>query len=238
MSTWNPRALTVRLVIPAALLGAVVAATALSLPATAGAALPESATQCSGYLRGDAGGRASGEPNLLDYTFACSTPISAYTLIVSRIADDGNNIDDFSPNASVVYPSPYAINPSLSGQASSTVSVNCGGAIPSDGINCYGSNGSSGADVGAGDLIEGSVDPTNQYCAYLPKKAKPGTPAVPRAIVEVVVTDNTGAQDGPFELTPKKTCPKVPSVVPQPKKKKSKSKSGTTSKSKGAGARK
>jgi hypothetical protein len=219
LSYWKPRALLLRLAIPAVLLSAAAAATALSLPATAGAALPESDTQCTGFLAKDPGGKAAGEPNLLDYTFDCSTPISAYTVLINRVTSDGDNIDDYSPNANVVYPTPYAIDPSQAGQVSSTVSINCGGAIPSDGINCYADNGTAQTDVSASDLIEGSVDPTSQYCSYLPKGAKPGTPAVPRAVVEVVVTDNTGAQDGPFELTPNTRCPKVAAVVPTPKKK-------------------
>jgi hypothetical protein len=226
LSSWNPRALVLRLAIPAVLLCAGVATTALSVPATAGAALPESATQCSGFLANDPGGKSQGEPNLLDYTFSCSTDISAYTVIISRINDDGNNIDDYSPSANVVFPSPYSIDPSAAGTVDSNESVNCGGTIPSDGVNCYATNGTIGTDVSSNYLVEGSVDPTNQYCAYLPKKAKPGTPAVPRAIVEVVVTDSTGAQDGPFELFPQKGCKKVAAVVPEPKKstgKKSKS---------------
>jgi len=220
LSNWKSRALLMRLAIPAVLLTAGAAATGLSLPGTAGAALPESATQCAGFLAKDSGGAAAGEPNLLDYTFHCSTPISAYTLLINRVSSDGDNIDDYSPSANVVYPTPYPIDPSDAGTVSTSVSVNCGGEIPSDGINCYGSNGSAGTDVPAYDLVEGSVDPTAQYCSYLPKGAKPGTPAVPRAIVEVVVTDDTGAQDGPFELTPNTRCPKVAAVVPTPKKRK------------------
>jgi hypothetical protein len=236
LSHWKPRALLARLAIPAVLLSAGVAATVLSLPATAGAALPESDTQCSGFLANDPGGAASSEPNLLDYTFSCSTPISAYTLIISRVSNDGNNIDDYSPSANVVYPSPYAIDPNDSGTVSNSVTVNCGGAIPSDGINCYGVSGSSAADVPASFLVEGTVDPTAKYCSYLPPHAKPGTPAVARAIVEVVVTDNTGAQDGPFEITPNTACPKVPAVAPTPKpKKKPKPKPKPKSKGKGKG---
>jgi hypothetical protein len=223
LSNWKPRALLVRLAIPALLLSAGTVATVLSVPTSAGAALPESNTQCSGSLAKDPGGKAAGEPNLLDYTFSCSNEISAYTLIINRLKSDGDNIDDFSPSANVVYPTPYPVDPSNAGTVSNTETVNCGGAIPSDGINCYGTSGSAGTEIGAGYLIEGSVDPTAQYCAYLPKGAKPGTPAVPRAIVEVVVTDSTGAQDGPFELKPTKACRKVPAVVP-PRKKSKKSK--------------
>jgi len=63
---------------------------------------------------------------------------------------------------------------------------------------------------------QGSFDLVQPYCAYLPAKAKPGTPAVPQAIVSVVVTDNSGAEDGPFYLSLASKCAKVPSVVPTP----------------------
>ena len=35
--------------------------------------------------------------------------------------------------------------------------------------------------------------------------------------LQLVVTDYTGAEDGPFNLGPAKACPKVPNVVPTPK---------------------
>jgi hypothetical protein len=69
------------------------------------------------------------------------------------------------------------------------------------------------------------------YCKFLPAHAKPGTPAVPQAIVQLIVTDVTGAQDGPFDLTLKTRCPSVANVVPTPKpKKKNKKKSGSRDK--------
>jgi hypothetical protein len=36
-------------------------------------------------------------------------------------------------------------------------------------------------------------------------------------VVQLVVTDYTGAEDGPFNLGPAKACPKVPNAVPTPK---------------------
>jgi hypothetical protein len=235
LSDWKPRALMLRLALPAVLLGAGAGATLLSLPASAGAALPSSFTQCSGFLNSDSSGKSAGEPNLLDYTFNCSTDISSYSVIVDRIKGDGSTIDYFSPSANVVLPTPYALAPTLAGTVSTTEGVNCGGVLPSNGVNCFATNGTIGTVVSAGDSVEGSFDPTTQYCAYLPKGAKAGTPAVPRAIVELVVTDNTGAQDGPFELKPKKACAKVAAVVPakkakKTKKSKTKSKTKTTSK--------
>lgn len=219
LSDRNPRGLLLRLALPAVLLGTGLGATLLSLPANAGAALPASFTRCAGSLTSDPGGKAAGEPNLLDYSFRCSTDITAYTVIVNRLKYNGSNIDDYSSTASVVFPTPYPADPAEAGQVSTTEGVNCGGVIPSDGINCYATNGSTGSIVSAGDFVQGSVDPADQYCAYLPKKAKPGTPAVPRAIVELVVTDDTGAEDGPFALAPKAGCKKVPATVPAPKKK-------------------
>jgi hypothetical protein len=223
-----------RLALPAVLIASGAGVLVLSQTSTAAAALPESDTTCAGQIANDPSGKSNDEPNLLDYTFSCDTDISSYTIIVSRLKDDGGNIDDYSPTASVVYPSPYSIDPALSGTVSSTEAVDCGGAIPSDGINCYATNGTIETVVSAGNLIEGSVDPVEQYCAFEAKGAKPGTATVPRAIVEVVVTDNTGAQDGPFELTKTKACGKVPAVVPAKKapKKAPKKKKTTTKKKK------
>ncbi len=206
---WKPRTLLLRLALPLMLLvGAGSGALLLGLPASA-SALPESDTTCGGYLNADASGASVGEPDLLDYSFSCSTPISAYTVVIDRVRTDGDNIDDFNPNPLV-----YA---GSNGQVSTTESINCGGQTPSNGINCYALDGSVAGTIDAEDLIVGSVDPTSQYCSYLPKGAKPGTPAVPRAIVELIVTDNTGAEDGPFELGPATRCPKVPAVVPAKK---------------------
>jgi hypothetical protein len=210
--------LVARLAVPVAVLGAGISATALSLPGSAAAAFPAQLTQCWGQLAPDPGGKSAGEPNLLDYAFHCSTDISAYSLIIDRPNFDGSNVDDYSANGSVVFPTPYVVNPTLAGTISTVEGIQCGGAIPSNGINCYATNGSNGGFASAGDLIEGSIDPAEQYCKYLPKGAKPGTPAVPRAIVELIVTDNTGSQDGPFELFQTKACKKVANVVPAAKK--------------------
>ncbi len=110
--------------------------------------------------------------------------------------------------------------------SNATESVTCEGTTPSSGINC---NLGAGGVLSAWNFAEGSVDPTEPYCKYLPKGAKPGTPAVPQAIVQLIVTDNTGAQDGPFDLGLAKRCPKVPNFVPA---KKSGKQSGGKSKGK------
>jgi hypothetical protein len=87
--------------------------------------------------------------------------------------------------------------------------------MPGDGINC---NAGAGGFMGAGNQAQGSFDLTDPYCKTLPAKAKPGTPATPQAIVQLIVTDTSGAQDGPFRLTPSAACPRVPDRAPTPKK--------------------
>jgi hypothetical protein len=234
-----------RVVMPLAFLGAGLAAS-LAVPAGAGAALvtPASLTGCYGGVSADATGAASGEPNLLDYSITCNTDISAYTVFVVRPQDAGSNIDQYASNPNVVYPSSFP-NPVLAGTIS-TEGVNCEGVTPSDGVNCFASTvGSDGKTTVLGTIsawytTQGSIALDEPYCKYLRKGAKPGTAAVPGAVVEYVVTDDTGAEDGPFvlNLTGSK-CPKVANAVPaKPAKKKAakaSSKSRRTAKSKAVG---
>ena len=99
--------------------------------------------------------------------------------------------------------------------------MTCEGVTPSDGVNCYaqavGSDGKTpvlGA-ITAFFTTAASITLDEPYCKFLPKGAKPGTAAVPRAIVEYIVTDSTGAEDGPFLLNLKGSkCPNVPNAVP------------------------
>lgn len=208
MSHWKLRTLALRLALPALLLGGGgVGATLLTPPASA-AALPESATSCSGSLTSDPTGKSVDEPDLTDYSFYCDGGITAYSVTVDKVRSDGHNIDDYNPNPLV-----YSAGSDLQ-TVSPTESVNCGGSSPSNGIDCYSLVGSTAGFIAPGDTIVGSVDLTSQYCASLPKGAKPGTPAVPRATVELIVTDSTGAEDGPFELRPTTACKSVPAVVP------------------------
>src|ERR1700759_4293001 len=101
------------------------------LPAASSAAVtPASLTFCKGKVSSDPGGKASDEPNLLDYRFSCDTGITAYTIIVNQQGDaaSGGAIDDYNPSPSVfetdgVTPSP-------------TETITCEGSTPSDGINC------------------------------------------------------------------------------------------------------
>ena len=186
----------------------------------ASAPLPESFTSCHGQVVNDRSGAAIDEPYLLDYRFSCDTNISAYTLIVDRAASSGGNLDDFNASPSVFEAD--GVTPS------STEAVTCEGTTPSNGINC---NFGAGGALTTGDVVAGSVDLVAPYCKSLPAGpkpgtfAKPGTLAIPRAQVSLVVTDSTGAEDGPFALGRTTACPKVPNAVPKPKPKvKSKSK--------------
>jgi hypothetical protein len=216
------RSLGLRIVVPLAVLGSGSAAALMTLPTGAGAATlvtPASLTGCYGSLTADATGKRSGQPNLLDYSITCNTDISSYTVFVVRPQDADNNIQQFASNPSVIYPSTYP-TPGLAGTVSGQ-GVNCEGVTPSDGVNGYaqaiGSDGKTsvlGA-ISAFFTTQGSISLDEPYCKYLPKGAKPGTAAVPRAIVEYIVTDNTGAEDGPFVLTLRgSTCPKVANAVP------------------------
>jgi hypothetical protein len=211
--------------------GAVVLAACL-LSAAAGAAVtPRSLTSCNGKVAPHPAGKATDEPNLLNYRFTCDGSITAYTIIVNQQGDaaSGGAIDDYNPSPSVfetdgVTPSP-------------TETITCEGTTPSNGVNCNFTTG--GAQLTNGFFADGSIDPIQPYCKHLPttasgQPAKPGTRAVPRAIVQLVVTDFTGAEDGPFTLWPATACPKVPDVVPAPKPKtkpRTKHKPKTTSKS-------
>ena len=197
-----------------------------ALPA-AGAATPvtpASLTNCGGSLSPDSSGKAAGEPYLLDYKITCDGDITAYTIIFNQQGDQGSTLDDYNPSPSVfqndgVTPSP-------------TESATCEGTTPSAGINC---NFGAGGKLSAGYVVDGSVDPVAPYCKHLPPGkrtgtyARAGTPAVPQGLVQLVVTDSTGAQDGPFKLRYTATCPKVPNVVPAAKAKKAKAKKATRS---------
>jgi hypothetical protein len=194
------------------------ALTALILSATAGAATtpvtPTSLTDCSGTVSPDSGAKAAGEPNLLDYKFHCNYGITAYTVLVAQVGDGkfGGTVDDYNPAPEVLEAD--GLTPST------TESITCEGTTPGYGINC--NYGTLGASMTGGFWAEGSIDPTAPYCKHLPTNAagktidKPGTVAIPKAVVELVATDTTGGQNGPFILgyAKKNTCPKVPNVVP------------------------
>ncbi len=241
-------------------LGALLTAGVVSLselPASAAASptTPPSTVQCSGTIKLDAGGPAAGNPNPYDYAFSCASAISgatdpsgyswnfsgniwSYTIVVTRRNDDGNNVTYEAPTANVL---------TGSGAVDPTQYVNCSSAVPSDGFSCSapgpgassssdlanGTNPAYAAYIPAGEAVTGGFALTEGYCSFLPKGAKPGTPAVPQATVELIVTDTNGVSEGPFELTRAgKACPKVAAVVPEPKAKTKKKKTKRTAKGK------
>jgi hypothetical protein len=192
------------LALAVALLGCVLAG-----PASAAAPTPESATSCGGSLK-----RATpttNDPNLLNYSFNCDWGVSAYTLIVNRGLNDDATVDDFSTSADVLDPT---------GNPLATESFGCSGTIPGDGVNC---NAGAGGFLPAPDSAQGSFDTSDPYCANIPAGSPAGTNPEPTALVDLVVTDTTGAEDGPFRLRLNSSCPVVHVVKVKPKTKKHKS---------------
>jgi hypothetical protein len=202
---------------------------------------PQSLTRCSGTLARDAQG-----DNWYDYTFSCAPNLPgsqatgnviAYSIDATRQNIDGLDFDQANVlgNGS---PAVYA-----NGVALTNETVTCNTDAPSDGFDCNGGSvvsttggstpsytdpctnvtaGTTYTSLGCipnGDSVQGQIQLAAPYCAYIPKGSKAGTPRVPRAIVDLVVTDDSGAQDGPFELTPSFKCAKVAAVVPTSKKK-------------------
>ncbi len=166
----------------------------LAESAGAAAPAPESTTHCGGTLKRVQ--PTTNDPNLLNYNFACDTPISAYTLIANRGQNDGAVLDDFLAAPTAVDPTGVAVS----------VALSCSGEIPGNGINC---NAGAGGLLPAPDTVTGSIDTTDPYCANIPAGSKPGTKPEPSAIVDLVVTNISGAEDGPFRLRLRGKCPKV-----------------------------
>jgi hypothetical protein len=169
-----------------------------ALPAIASAASappPVSATNCSGSLTK---APTADEPNLLGYKFHCDWGITAYTLVVNRKANDFSTLDDFSPTADVL---------DLTGNVVPAVGLTCDGSIPGNGVSC-----TPGAKkyLAAPDYASGTIDTSDPYCAGIPPGSPAGTKAEPQAIVQLVVTDATGAQDGPFRLELAPACRPTP----------------------------
>ncbi len=228
-----------RVALPLATLGVAGVAALGGLTATASAAsptTPPSSVTCAGTITPDAGGSAAGNANPFDYQFGCmpsdvgATPPSPYTwqfdgniwsyaVVVTRRNNNGANVTYNAPTANVLSFTTGAVDASQY--------VNCSSFVPSDGFTCTdpGPNGSSAsalsggykASIPAGEDVTGAFALSEPYCSYLPKGARPGTPAVPQATVELSVTDDNGVTEGPFELTRTGKCPKVAASVPQPK---------------------
>jgi hypothetical protein len=219
---------------------------------------PQSLTGCSGTLARDPQG-----DNTYDYSFSCAANLTGSeatgNIIAYSIDATRQNIDgfDFDQGNVLSNGSPTVF---ADGVALTSETVTCNTDTPSDGFDCTGGSvvsttgGSTPSStdpctnvtaattytnvgcIPAGDSVQGQIQLAAPYCAYLPKGAKAGTPRVPRAIVDLVVTDDSGAQDGPFELTPSFKCAKVPAVVPTPKKKAVKKKKKVTKIKKSANA--
>ncbi len=242
MSNWK-RLTRLRAGVPLAVFAVSGAVALAGLPSSALAAptTPPSTTGCSGSIKSDAGA-AAGNANGFDYQFSCTPAITgatdpsgytwnftgniwSYAIVVTRRNDDGNNVTYGAPTANVL---------TSSGSIDSTQYVNCSSFVPSDGFTCSapGPDGSTTSDLAngsnppyqsfipAGEDVTGGFALTHGYCSYLPKGAKPGTPAVPRATVELIVTDTNGVTEGPFELSHTGKCPKVAAAVPAKKTKK------------------
>jgi hypothetical protein len=245
VSRRNRSYLSRRLALPlvAALTTGVAALGLLPSSAVASPTTPPSTVSCGGTITPDQGGPAAGNANPYDYSFSCgllstgttetdpsgyswnfSGNIWSYTIIVTRRKDNGNNVSYEAPTANVL---------TSSGAVDATQYVNCSSAVPSDGFSCSapGPGGSSSSDLAngtspsylsyipAGEAVTGGFAMTEGYCSFLPKGAKAGTPAIPQATVELIVTDTNGVSEGPFELTRTGKCPKVAAVVPAKKKK-------------------
>jgi hypothetical protein len=165
----------------------------LAQSALAAAPTPESNTSCGGTL--SRAKPTSLDPNLLNYQFSCDWGITAYTIFVNRKPSDDTTIDDYNGAPSVFDPA---------GTPDSKVSVVCSGTIPGNGVNC---NAGAGGVIPAPGVIEGSLDTTDPLCPYIPKGSPKGAKPQPGAVVELVVSDTTGAEDGPFRLYLTGKCP-------------------------------
>ena len=185
----------------------------LTQSALAAAPTPESATSCGGILK--KAKPTADDPNLVNYKFTCNWGVSAYTLFVLRKHNDDATIDDFNGAPSVFDPL---------GNPVATTAFSCAGDIPGVSINC---NAGAGGWMAAPNWAEGSFDTTEPYCPNIPPGSPAGTKPDPGAIVELVVTDTTGAQDGPFRLRLAGKCPVV-DVKPKPKSKSKKTTGKTT----------
>jgi hypothetical protein len=173
------------------------------LPASA-AATPSGIVNCRGSL---AKAKATADDaNLLSYSFSCNGDIEAYTIVANREINDFSTLDDFSPSVTVA-DSKHVV--------STTESVACEAVLPGNGVNCFANGSTTGAVVSAHQFVAGSFDTTDPYCGVAARtvkvKGKKGKtkliPAEPRAVAQLVVSDTTGAEFGPFPLNLKPGCP-------------------------------
>lgn len=198
----------------AALMTMCVGAAVCAVPAVSSAAssiTPASFTGCSGSLKPDPGAKKSDEPGLVDYSFTCNSGITGYTIVAYQGGDAGAAIEDYAPSPLVYETDDLTPSP--------TETVTCEGAQPSNGINC--NTGTYLSEITGGYFVAGSIQLGQDYCKHLPTPAKgktlrAGTPAIQTARVQLIVTDWTGAMDGPFALRESKACPSVPDRAPAP----------------------
>lgn len=160
-------------------------------------------TKCWGTLARDTS-PTTGEPNLVDYGFLCNGKVTAYSVVVTRYAHLSKNINAFEANPLVYLPD---------GAPSASESFSCTGVTPGGGFNCLAP---SGGAMWGGHTVRGTFNPVDPYCKRLPPGAKPGTPAEPQAVAQLVITDATGAERGPFTMIMKPSCPSVANQAPSP----------------------
>jgi hypothetical protein len=193
---------------------AVCAPAAFASPAMAA---PQAATTCQGALTKSP---TADEPNNLAYSFQCSWAVSAYTIVANRSLNDFSTVDDFSTVANVV---------NSAGVINSSQSFGCEGSLPGNGVNC--NAGSTFMD--APQFAQGTFDLAVPYCSHVatadelastaaakkkPKKKTTPVVIVPQAFVQLIVTDTTGAQNGPFRLPLRSKCPAVKTTTKSSKK--------------------
>jgi hypothetical protein len=184
--------------------GAVLALGAM-LPASA-AATPSGVISCHGSLAKATATKDDANP--LSYSFTCNGDIAAYTLVANRTINDFSTLDDFSPSLTVA---------DAGGVPSTTEGVACEAVLPGNGINCFANGSATPALVSAHESVEGSFDTSDPYCGAAERtvkvkgrhgKTKTRTIAAePRAVIQLVVSDPTGAEFGPFPLNLKPGCP-------------------------------
>lgn len=204
-------------VLPPAVIAGTVVLLGLALPAAALASsapklpTPVSETTCSGSVKP---APIAFEPNLLSYQFQCDEGIIAYTIVGNRPDSNSGQIDDF--DTTPLATSDDGVTPD------SKTSWLCEGSIPANGFNCTaGLNSSSTAlsSMAGGDFVQGTLDLSDPYCGTPAATGKKQTytkkvdglklvyPAgLQQALLQVVVTDWTGAQDGPFVLNNTVAC--------------------------------
>lgn len=165
---------------------------------------PQASVHCGGSLKQVAA--TSQDQHLLAYTFNCDGPITAYTLIINRGSNDDSTMDDFSTTG--------LVNDNVTHAPVSTESFTCEGVLPGNGINC---NAGAGGFMDSPFFATGTFDTTNPYCSNIPASSPAGTKPQPTAVVQLVVSDTTGAEEGPFRLRLHRACPVLHVTKPKPK---------------------